>query len=255
MDESFRTLHPLKFYKDHIYNNVRPDGRSLDQCRPVVVNAGSINTAEGSALTKVGDTIVICGIKAELCKPKPETPNEGFLIPNIELPALCSPKFKSGPPCEQAQIATKFIDEIIRHSGCINLKDLCIVPEKLAWCLFADIICINYDGALMDASVIALITALKSVKLPKVEYDLFTDTQEVDLEEQKPLEISNIPLCFGFNIFEDKYLLYDATDEEESLSSGYFYVITKNNELCMIHKPGGSSTSDDNLMKCIDVWV
>lgn len=59
---------------------MRPDGRSsLTSFRPVSISPGSITTTEGSAIVKQGDTIVACGIKAELTKPKTETPNEGKL--------------------------------------------------------------------------------------------------------------------------------------------------------------------------------
>lgn len=43
---------------------VRPDGRSLQKIRPVSINVGSIKTAEGSAIAKIGNTVVVCGIKA-----------------------------------------------------------------------------------------------------------------------------------------------------------------------------------------------
>lgn len=43
---------------------VRPDGRSLQKFRPVSINVGSIKTAEGSAIVKIGNTVVVCGIKA-----------------------------------------------------------------------------------------------------------------------------------------------------------------------------------------------
>jgi RNase PH-related exoribonuclease len=43
---------------------VRPDGRSLQEFRPVSINVGSIKTAEGSAIVKIGNTVVVCGIKA-----------------------------------------------------------------------------------------------------------------------------------------------------------------------------------------------
>jgi exosome complex component RRP43 len=44
--------------------DVRPDGRSLQTFRPVSINVGSIKTAEGSAIVKIGNTMVVCGIKA-----------------------------------------------------------------------------------------------------------------------------------------------------------------------------------------------
>jgi exosome complex component RRP43 len=44
--------------------DVRPDGRGLQKFRPVSINVGSIRTAEGSAIVKIGNTTVVCGIKA-----------------------------------------------------------------------------------------------------------------------------------------------------------------------------------------------
>lgn len=100
----------------------------------------------------------------EFCQPKPEKPNEGFLVPNVELPPLCSSRFRPGPPSDQAQVTTKLLADIINNSACIKLEDLCITKEKLAWCLYADLFCLDYDGAVIDACVIALISALKTGK-------------------------------------------------------------------------------------------
>lgn len=83
-------------------------------------------------------------------------------MPNLDLPALCSPKFKSGAPSDQAQVLTQLIADIITNSGMIDLKYLCICPEKLVWCLYVDFICLNFDGAVVDASMVALICALKT---------------------------------------------------------------------------------------------
>ena len=40
---------------------------------------GSISTAEGSALVRMGATTVVCGIKAEIAEPELDRENEGFL--------------------------------------------------------------------------------------------------------------------------------------------------------------------------------
>ncbi|KAK9875851.1 hypothetical protein WA026_009638 [Henosepilachna vigintioctopunctata] len=252
MDEQFRILHPIKYYRDHINNHIRPDGRELNKFRPVLVNIGSINTSDGSALAKVGDTTVICGIKAELCSPKVESPDQGFLIPNVELPPLCSSKFKPGPPSEEAQVVTQLLADIVKNSKCFDLKQLCICHEKLVWCLFADLICISYDGSLMDACVIALMGALKSVQLPLVDYDPAIDNKLVNEEQKNFVNIQGIPICTTFSMF-DKNILYDPTQEEENLSSCTFNVVLMEDKLCSVHKPGGTPISEQNLMECIEV--
>lgn len=59
-----RTIHPVKYFRDYINYNIRPDGREFDKFRPVRINIKSIGTADGSAIVKLGNTTVVCGIKA-----------------------------------------------------------------------------------------------------------------------------------------------------------------------------------------------
>lgn len=59
-----RIIHPVKYYRDFLNNDIRPDGRQLNTFRPVIINVDSIGTADGSAIVKIGNTTVVCGIKA-----------------------------------------------------------------------------------------------------------------------------------------------------------------------------------------------
>lgn len=252
MAEQYKSLHPIKYYRDHLAHDIRPDGREFLDFRPVIINIDSIDTADGSAIAKVGKTTVICGIKAELCKPKPETPKQGFLVPNLELPPLCSPKFKPGPPSDQAQVLTQLIADIIENSRCINLEELCIFPDKTAWCLYADLICLDYDGSLVDACIIALMACLKSVKLPLVEYDPALENLQVNMETRKTINVHFTPIATTFAVFDDKILLADPTVEEENLCTGVVTIVVKDDELCCVHKPGGSPLAEDQMVVCIE---
>jgi len=40
---------------------------------------GSISTADGSSLVRLGDTTVVCGVKAEIAEPDLDAPDDGFL--------------------------------------------------------------------------------------------------------------------------------------------------------------------------------
>ncbi|KAK5643943.1 hypothetical protein RI129_007788 [Pyrocoelia pectoralis] len=254
MAKQFKSLHPTKFYRDYLNHDIRPDGRLISKFRPVIINIGSIATADGSALVRIGKTTVICGIKAELCPPKSERPNEGFLICNVDLPPLCSSKFRPGPPSDLAQITTRFLADLILNSACIDLKDLCIVKEKLVWCLYADIICLDHDGCIIDACLLVLLTALKTVRLPGVEYDAAIDKKTINEDEQKSLSIYNTPVSTTYAMFEDK-VITDPTAEEEEISSGLLTIVVKNKELCSIHKPGGSPLSEEKLYDCISETI
>ncbi|EFA02571.1 exosome complex component RRP43 [Tribolium castaneum] len=251
MSEQYKILHPVKYFRDHLAHKIRPDGREFGEYRPIVVNLGSISTADGSAIAKVGRTTVVCGIKAELCQPKAEAANEGFLIPNVELPPLCSSKFRPGPPTEQAQVATQLVADILKNSDCLDLKTLCIFPDKLAWCLYADLICLDLDGALIDACVVALMAALKSVTLPAVQYDPALDNKQVNVQERKALSVTNTPIATTFAMFDDKILI-DPTVDEEDLSTSLVTIVVKEEELCFVHKPGGCVFTEEQLLKCVE---
>lgn len=54
----------MKYFRDHLDQNIRPDGRKFTEFRPTMINVDCVKTADGSAIVKVGATTVICGIKA-----------------------------------------------------------------------------------------------------------------------------------------------------------------------------------------------
>lgn len=81
----------------------------------------------------MGDTTVVCGVKAEISEPELDRPEHGFLgafdawftpayltegivvhtVPNVDIPAMCSPKFKPGPPSEEAQVLSERLNEVL----------------------------------------------------------------------------------------------------------------------------------------------
>uniref|UniRef100_A0A671WNL7 Ribosomal RNA-processing protein 43 n=1 Tax=Sparus aurata TaxID=8175 RepID=A0A671WNL7_SPAAU len=237
-------------FSSHQKENCRPDGRELSEFRTTTLNIGSISTADGSALVKVGNTTVICGIKAELTNPTVEAPGKGYIVPNVDLPPLCSSRFRPGPPSEQAQAASQFVADVIESSEVIQTEDLCIERGKLCWVLYCDLMCLDYDGNLLDACTIALLAALKNTKLPEVT--ISTETPEVNLAKTRGLHIHKHPVSASFCVFDDSILIVDPTAEEESLKTAQLTVVTdEEDRLCTVHKPGGTSLSGEKLQECI----
>lgn len=99
-----------------------------------------------------------------MAAPSVEEPENGFLIPNIDLTPLCSPKYRPSSTNDDSQVLTCNLNDLIKDSGWIDLKKLCIAKEKLAWVLYCDITCVDYDGSVLDASVVAICAALRSRK-------------------------------------------------------------------------------------------
>lgn len=257
---SFKKLEPEEYLRQHYQQGLRPDGRKgLTSLRPVSISVGSISVADGSAVVKQGDTIVVCGIKLEIAKPRAGNPKQGFIVPNLTLAPICHPQFRPGPPSEEAQTASQFLHESIVNSGIIKLEDLCICEDKYVWCIYADLTCLNYGGNILDTALKALVAALSNTTVPKVnvvEQENEDPIVKVDLKEnRKPLQLGAVPISCTVSVFDDKLLL-DPTDEEEECSEACVTVVlcksaTTENELCHVHKPGGSAISPDKLHQCI----
>lgn len=56
-------IDPAGFLNKVLAQGVRPDGRALDECRPISINVNSFHNADGSAIVKIGNTAVVCGVK------------------------------------------------------------------------------------------------------------------------------------------------------------------------------------------------
>lgn len=119
----------------------------------------------------------------------------------------------------------RILADILANSDCVNLKDLCIAKDDLAWVLYCDIVCLDNDGCVLDAAFIALLAALKNrkyntsyslkcisvkkhksifkVKLPMVEYDIETKTYKVNENVHTKLPIKSCPVATSFMIFDE----------------------------------------------------
>jgi len=230
------TMSQLK--KDHIYNlmleNKRADGRKFEEYREIEIKTDIIDKAEGSASVKLGNTYLTAGIKIQPGEPFPDTPDEGVIITNIELPPMASPNFEAGPPREDAIELARVIDRGIRESKAIDLKQLCITPGEKVWIIFIDIHVLNDRGNIMDAATLATTAALLKTKIPTQRYQLNTDENEND----KRLPIRNLPIATTAITLENTIIL-DPTDEEEEVAGAKLTIITNtNNTISAIQKSG-----------------
>ncbi len=58
-----KATQPYEYYLKFIKQNCRPDNRRLSDIRPCSISPGCINTVNGSAMVKLGSTVVLCGKK------------------------------------------------------------------------------------------------------------------------------------------------------------------------------------------------
>ncbi|EMD40344.1 hypothetical protein CERSUDRAFT_148276 [Gelatoporia subvermispora B] len=251
--QTFQRLHPKAYLERFLQENVRPDGRELDEWRDVSVHVGSISTADGSALVRLGDTTIVCGVKAEIAEPELDSPEAGFIVPNLDLPAICSPKFKPGPPTEEAQVISDRLNEVLVTAGIVSPSSLCIQPGKAAWVLYIDATCINYDGNAFDATLLAMVAALKNTRLPKARFDEEAGRTVCSRKVKEPLHIGRLPTAMTFGIFDGTHVLSDPTSFEEPLLDTVLSVtVDESGGLVSVTQVGlGVIGKQDILPQCI----
>lgn len=249
----FQRLHPKAYFERFLSAGFRPDGRKTSDWREISVNVGSITTAEGSALVRLGDTTVVCGVKAEIAEPELDKPNEGFLVPNLDLPAISSPKFKPGAPSEEAQVLSNRLYDLLTSCDVLPLSSLCIEPGKAVWTIFLDIICINYDGNAFDATVAAAGAALKNTRIPKATFNQETQKTSCSRTEKQALTLNRIPLAMSFGVFDALHLVADPSSFEEPLVSSTITVAVDGaGNVCSLQQEGPVRVGDKDAETVID---
>ena len=198
-------------------NGRRLDGRGSDDYRNITVEPGFVSTADGSALARIGDSAVVCGIKLEPGKPFPDTPNAGVLTTNAELVPLSSPTFEPGPPHPRAIEVSRVVDRAIRAAETIDLKALCVTPAEKCWTCFVDMHVIDHSGNLIDTALLAALTALTHANLPMARFGIG--------EKDMPLAVQHYPVECTFTRLGET-IVVDPTFDEERAGQGRITVAT-----------------------------
>ncbi|RZC89055.1 hypothetical protein C5167_030749 [Papaver somniferum] len=111
--DAFRRLFPLRYYERHLLESVRPDARPLGTSRTTSVSLGAVSSADGSALVKIGSTIMLAAVKMEVMTPSSDSPDEGCLAIEFHMPPVCSPLVRPGRPAEPAPVISKQLSDVV----------------------------------------------------------------------------------------------------------------------------------------------
>ncbi|MFX1515829.1 MAG: exosome complex protein Rrp42 [Promethearchaeota archaeon] len=220
-----------QYLTDLLSKGQRMDNRGFWEGRPIQIIPNVIKKAEGSAMVKWGDTIVVAGVKAQLGAPFPDTPNDGVITVNLELSPISSPSFESGPPGPLAIEMARVVDRGIRESKVIPMNDpkVCVVPGKTVWILFVDVYILDDGGNLIDASALAAMAALANTRINKVQID--EETEDVTLlEETEPLPRNGCVASLTY-VKIDNIILYDPNLIEDRGKNARFSLAITNEGL------------------------
>ncbi len=186
-------------------NNARIDGRSQWEGRNLEIEHSVLPRAEGSARVRMGDTIVLAGVKFQIMQPYPDRPNQGGLMCSADVRPIAGRNWEAGPPSPEAIELGRVVDRGIRESGCIDVDSLCIIPGEKAWQVILDLFAVSDDGNLFDAFALAGITALRNATVP---------AERFEVGEDYALSVSKTPIMCSYHKVGGRFV-YDACSREE----------------------------------------
>ncbi|MCJ1403618.1 hypothetical protein MMC11_006841 [Xylographa trunciseda] len=163
---TYAKLSPAPFLHAHLSStpSIRPNTRAPSTFRPLTAHTGSLTNAHGSAVVRIGDTAVVCGVRAEVLRvedvpnyrPTEENHNTtaggdndamgedstsedigtirretqttaqlNLLVPNLELQTGCSPAHLPGaPPSALAQSLAHRVLTLLHTAHLVPLPQL-----------------------------------------------------------------------------------------------------------------------------------
>ena len=224
---------------------MRPNGRHLTECRATKVRTDCISTADGSSIVSMGATTVASAIKLEVAAPRSPNVKHGFIEIEVILDAVCSLKHHSLSKYEEdavkhrASALSRSLSDIVMDSQVVSLQDLCIESEKAVWCLFIDLICVCNDGNLFDVCLLAIMSALKTLKIPhtllgKNDEIVYVDNSEPNKFYKLRLKDALLPLSFG--VLSERVIADPSMDEEELLTDTIHIVQNSKGDIVHFYK-------------------
>ncbi len=210
------------YCREGVSLGIREDGRTPADHRPITVELGVLQNANGSAHLCIGShTDVIAGVKAQITEPPAANPGNGIVDVSIE----CAPSLFVDMHSRREDVNSELDNAVkqILHAA-LPLSSLCVMPGRFAWHIYIDVIVLAVDGNILEAVSCAIWAALVDTRLPllvpvraeagfKDDFSLETgDGSEVKLAT------NNLPIYVTLARIGDKYIV-DATQHEEACST------------------------------------
>ena len=226
-----------EFIADLLRKGERLDGRAFDEYRALTITADVVPAkAEGSAMVHLGDTSVVAGVKVLVGEPYPDSPDEGVTMVTAEMSPIASPLFELGPPREDAIELARIVDRGVRESETVNAKELCIEKGKQVYMVFADVYPLEYDGNLIDASSIAVNTALLSTKYPEMKIE---DGELVETGKMLSLPMKNIAIEHTVSKIGEHLIVDPILKEEFVQDCRLTMAVDRDDNFTAMQKGGG----------------
>ncbi len=230
----------------------RLDGRALDQHRPIKIQTGIIQKANGSALVTLGNTEVIAGVKIATGTPFPDTPDKGLLVVNAEILPMASPYAEPGPPSEEAIELARVVDRGIRESEMVDLKKLCLIEGKTVYTVFVDVNIMNVDGNLFDATSYAVVSALRTAKMKKYAVE---NDKVVAKDDEVPVPVGRVPVSVTMARIGNALVVDPNSEEEGAMDMRVTITTDDDSRICASQKGEASTITPTQVLEAADISI
>ncbi|MES1916853.1 MAG: hypothetical protein MHM6MM_008635 [Cercozoa sp. M6MM] len=266
MDNAFVKVHPREYFRRFLQQQTRPDGRSLRAARQVEVRTGTLSNCAGSALAAMGRTKLLCGIKCEVCTPSAVHPRQGRLEVNVRLTPVCAREFAWQKATSTELALSQRLRALLIDSGALDLDELCITENRYAWCLYVDLVCLEYAGNVFDCALLAITAALHNVRLPHTVVDEEVRVASaVPRQQRRQLRLRKalLPVSFALvNIDGAPKALLDSSVVEEDNADAQVHVVFaappgalagESDDKCQDDSEEANN-NDDGDLQLVEMW-
>ncbi|XP_059899977.1 exosome complex component RRP42 [Gadus macrocephalus] len=244
-----------KVYVLHgIRDDLRVDGRSCEDYRHMEIETDVVSNTDGSAKVTLGHTAVLVGIKAEMGKPRPAQPAEGYMEFFVDCSANATPEFEGRGGEELGMELTNTLYRVFNNKRSVDLASLCISPGEHCWLLYVDVLLLQCDGNLYDGISIAIKAALFNTKIPKVLISEGEDGgTEIELSDDPydcvRLSVDNVPCIVTLCKVGPRHVV-DATLQEKACSvASLIMAVTPAGTCTCMRKVGGGSLDPESIFE------
>nr|SVE75371.1 EOG090X0CWA [Daphnia dolichocephala] len=249
------------FIHHGVQDDLRCDGRTRLDYRPIILETDVVSNASGSARLRLANSDVLVGVKVELASPLPDKPLEGRLEFFVDWFALnysanATPEFEGRGGEVLANEICRFLQRSYASGNTINLAELSVLAGQQCWVLYVDILILECGGNLYDAVSLAVKSALYATEIPSIKVATMDgDQPELELSDDpydtKRLDTENIP-CVVTLMKIGNHFLVDPTPEEECCSSsGVVVAVSGNKKITAVRKIGSGSLHPESLVSML----
>ncbi|XP_052888098.1 exosome complex exonuclease RRP42 [Anopheles moucheti] len=244
-----------------IQKNLRNDGRTNREYRPMELESEIVVHAAGSARLRMANTDILVGVKAEIDTPHPDRPKEGKLDFFIDCSANAAPEFEGRGGEQLATEISNTLTKAYESRKGFDLSSLCIMAKHQCWKLYVDVLILECGGNLFDAVSLAVKAALFNTRIPRVStamhdggaMDLILSDDPYDCER---LDVAAAPILVTVCKIGDQCVVDPSAEEEECCVASVAIGVTSSPDggqtITTVHTAGKGSIRLETLKKCFD---